>query len=92
MRAIRASPSSAPFVPTEACGRPPPTDPGLILGDVAIDGIRKKAYVFAKGNPQGTWVSDGETFLGWTVQSIDSGAAKLKQSNRVLDLQLYPMR
>jgi len=57
-----------------------------------MHGVRKKAYVFGKGNTQGTWVSEGEIFLGWTVQSIDSGAAKVKQSNRVLELQLYPMR
>ena len=26
-----------------------------------------------QANPQGAWVSEGETFLGWTVQSIDRG-------------------
>jgi hypothetical protein len=62
------------------------------LGGVAMDGSLKKAYLFSKGNPQGSWISEGETFLGWNVVSIDSGAARLKQADRVLELQLYPVR
>jgi hypothetical protein len=71
---------------------PAPIDPGIVLGGVAMDGSLKKAYLFSKGNPQGSWISEGETFLGWNVVSIDSGAARLKQADRVLELQLYPVR
>jgi hypothetical protein len=59
---------------------------------VTIDGTLKKAYLFSKSNPEGTWVSENEAILGWTVQSIDSGTAKLKQGGRTLSLELYPPR
>jgi len=30
-----------------------------------------KAYVFKKADSQGMWLSEGETFLGWKLESID---------------------
>jgi hypothetical protein len=88
----------APYVPPPPA--PPPVakaaapvvaaDPGLALGGVALDGALRKAYLFTKANSQGAWVSEGETFNGWTVQSIDAGAAKLRQADRTLELLLYP--
>lgn len=71
---------------------PPPADPGISLGGVAIDSAMRKAYLFNKGAPQGTWVSQGETFMGWTVQAIDANGAKLRQADRTLDLPLYERR
>jgi hypothetical protein len=77
-----AKPAAAPVI----------IDPGLVLGGVTMDGSLKKVYVFSKGNPEGAWISEGEAFLGWTVQSIDSDTAKLKQGTRTLSLDLYPSR
>lgn len=71
---------------------PPPADPGIALGGVAIDSVLRKAYLFNKANPQGTWVSQGEIFMGWTVQAIDATSTKLRQSDRTLELQLYERR
>jgi hypothetical protein len=84
-------PAPLPTAPKPAAA-PVIVDPGLVLGGVTMDGILKKAYLFSKGNPEGAWVSEGEAFQGWTVQSIDSGAAKLKQGGRTLNLDLYPSR
>jgi hypothetical protein len=87
-------PPPPPPPPTAAKPAPPPVpaDPGIMLGGVAINGTVRKAYLFSKTNPQGTWVSLGETFIGWTVHAIEPGAAKLKQSDRELAVELYPRR
>jgi hypothetical protein len=67
-------------------------DPGLVLGGVIIAPDVKKAYLFSKADSRGTWASEGENFMGWTVQSIDAASATLLQANRTIDLQLYPPR
>ena len=93
--------SREPFVPpppapppaaAKPVASPVPADPGIALGGVAIDSVVRKAYLFNKANPLGTWVSQGETFMGWTVQSIDATSIKLRQADRTLELQLYERR
>ena len=68
---------------------PAPVDPGLALGGVIITPDVKKAYVVSKANSRGTWASEGDSVMGWTVQSIDAGSARLGQANRTIDLHLY---
>jgi hypothetical protein len=87
----------APLVP-----RPPPpppkpepapiiqADPGLVLGGVVIDRDIRKAYLLSKDDPRGAWVSEGENFMGWKIVSVEGASAKLQQSGRMLELQLYP--
>jgi hypothetical protein len=82
-------PPPAPQIPVTP---PVPVDPGIALGGVIIRGDLKKAYLFSKGGAAGTWVSEGEMFMGWIVRSIDSTSTKLQQSNGTIDLQLYPRR
>jgi hypothetical protein len=92
--------SREPFVlpppPPAAVSKPAaplsPIDPGIALGGVAINSVLRKAYLFNKSNPQGAWVSQGEIFMGWTVQSIEVGRTMLRQADRELALELYPPR
>jgi hypothetical protein len=71
---------------------PPIVDPGLIVGGVIISGDVRKAYVYGKTDPHGTWVSEGETLAGWKVGAIDPDGIKLQQQDRTIELQLYPSR
>jgi len=84
-----APPAPEPVKPPPA-PPPMPVDPGLVLGGVAIDGVFRKAYILNKANREGTWVTEGETFMGWTVYAVDSEGAKLRQSGKDLTLELYP--
>jgi hypothetical protein len=90
--------SREPFVPPPL--PPPPkivqpvppvvVDPGLILGGVMTNHDLRKAYLLTKANPAGSWVSEGESFMGWKVQSVDTASARLQQQDRTIELQLYP--
>ena len=88
-----------PFVP-----RPPPppppkvvqpaapvvVDPGLILGGVMTNDRLRKVYLLTKTNSAGSWVGEGESFMGWKIQSVDATSAKPRQQDRTIELQLYP--
>jgi hypothetical protein len=52
----------------------------------------KKAYIFNRSDSRGAWLSEGETILGWKVESIDALTARLQQGGRSIELQLYPKR
>jgi hypothetical protein len=91
-----------PFVPPPpAPPAPPPTirppspavaDPGLLLGGIVVmQGIRK-AYVFRRTDPSGTWVASGEDFMGWKIEAIDAAGIVLGNGDRKIDLKLYPER
>jgi thiamine pyrophosphate-dependent acetolactate synthase large subunit-like protein len=83
-------PPTPPPVPQAPAPAPPPAiDPGLVLAGVIITADVKKAYLVNKADSQGIWASEGESIMGWTVQSIDAESAKLLQANRTLDLRLY---
>jgi len=91
--------SRAPFVapppppPPIAAAAPNPVtvrvDPGLALGGVVISSGILKAYLFRKSDPSGTWVAQGEEFMGWKLVSVDAGGIKLQQGERTVELQLY---
>jgi len=88
--------SRQPFVPPPPAPppqakapAPAPVDPGLALGGIIIAPDVKKAYVVSKADSRGTWASEGDSVMGWTVQSIDAGSARLGQANRTIDLHLY---
>jgi hypothetical protein len=86
--------SREPFVPTpppppapvKAAPAPPPpvVDPGLVLGGVMAIGHLRKAYLLTKANPAGSWVSEGDTFMGWIIRSVDphKGAGAFKSQTR----------
>jgi hypothetical protein len=95
--------SRAPYVPPPPAPPPPPPkpvaapppvpiDPGLVLGGVVIMEEVKKAYIFNRSDSRGAWLSEGETILGWKVESIDALTARLQQRGRTIELQLYPKR
>jgi hypothetical protein len=67
-----------------------PVDPGLILGGVMTTGRLRKAYLLTKTNPAGSWVIEGDSFMGWIIKSVDSASAKVQQQDRTIELQLYP--
>jgi hypothetical protein len=84
-------PPAPPPLPTPVATPPPaPVDPGLALGGVAIMDGTRKAYIFSKADTRGAWIAEGETILGWTVESIDATTARLQQAERSIELQLYP--
>jgi hypothetical protein len=85
-------PPPPPPAPPKPAAVPPPADPGLALGGVVIMDNARKAYIFNKADARGLWLSEGETILGWKVESIDALTARLQQANRSIELQLYPQR
>ncbi len=89
-------PRPAPPAPTPAVvvkpSPPPVVDPGLMVAGILISEGVRKAYVHGKGDPHGSWVSEGESLTGWKVQAIDAGGVKLKQQDHTIELQLYPAK
>jgi hypothetical protein len=86
----------APYVPppppppaAPQVGPPVSVDPGIALGGVAIRGQLKKAYLFSKGGPPGSWIAEGETFMGWNVEAIHATGATIKHADRTIALELY---
>jgi hypothetical protein len=89
--------SREPFVPpppapvsTPVQPQPVVVDPGLVVAGVMVKSGLSKIYLLSRTDPGGTWASEGETFRGWQVKSIDKSGARLEQDGRSLDLQLYP--
>jgi hypothetical protein len=65
-------------------------DPSLTLGGIIMmQGVRK-AYVFRRTDPSGTWIANGEDFMGWRIQTIDAAGIVLRNGDRKIDLKLYP--
>jgi hypothetical protein len=67
-------------------------DPLLMVTGIVIKDRLKKAYVLNQNEAQGTWVTEGETVLGWTVETIYPKGIALKQSNRTIEFSLYPSK
>jgi hypothetical protein len=86
---VPAPPAPPPPVPVTV---PPPViiDPGLVVGGVMIKNGLSKAYLFSNAGPSGSWASEGDTFQGWKVRSVDRTGVKLEQGGRSIDLRLYP--
>jgi hypothetical protein len=91
-RAPFVAPPPPPPPPQAAIPRPPPLDPGFVLGGVTIARGIRKAYLLTKVGPGGTWVSEGENFMGWKVESVSSTSTKLQQQDRTIELELYTQR
>jgi hypothetical protein len=64
-------------------------DPGISVAGIMISGAIRKAYLQRKPEPTGTWVREGDDFMGWRVQSISASLAKLRQNDRTIELRLY---
>ena len=82
-------PPPPPLAAAPSVGPPASADPGIALGGVAIRGDLKKAYLFSKGGPPGSWVAEGETFMGWNVQAIHTTGATIRRADRTIALELY---
>lgn len=86
-------PPPPPPAPKPVAAAPPVVvDPGLVLGGVMITNDARKAYLFNKADARGMWLSEGDTTMGWMLESIDSMSAKLRQAGRTIELHLYPHR
>jgi hypothetical protein len=48
--------------------------------------------MFNRADSRGTWLGEGETILGWKIESIDAMTARLQQAGRSLELELYPKK
>lgn len=91
-RAPFVPPPPPPPPPQAAIPRPPPPDPGLVLGGVTIARGIRKAYLMSRAGPGGTWVSEGESFMGWKVESVSATGTTLQQQDRTIELELYARR
>jgi hypothetical protein len=60
------------------------------LGGVLTLNDIRKAFLFSKADPRGSWLNEGESFMGWRIQSVDGSSARLQQQDRTIQLQLYP--
>jgi hypothetical protein len=84
-------PPAPPAPPKVVQPAPPaPADPGLVLGGIMTNRHLRKVYLLTKANPAGSWLAEGESFMGWKIQSVDASSAKLQQQDRTIELQLYP--
>jgi hypothetical protein len=83
-------PAPPPSVKPVVTPPPAPVDPGLVLGGVVVAAQAKKAYIFNKVDLRGGWFSEGETILGWKIETIEPAVAKLRQGDRSIELRLYP--
>jgi hypothetical protein len=83
-------------IPAQAPKPPPPVrvvvDPGISVGGIMISGGVRKAYLHKTSEPNGVWVREGDEYVGWKVQSINVGSAKLRQNDRTIELPLYAER
>jgi hypothetical protein len=86
---MKPAPVQAPK-PTPAT--PVFADPGFSVGGLIISGMIRKAYLMKKPQPHGVWVREGEDFMGWKLQSVTASAATLQQSDRTIEVRLYPGR
>jgi hypothetical protein len=91
-RAPFVAPPPPPPPPQAANPRPPPPDPGFVLRGVTIARGIRKAYLMSNAGPGGTWVNEGETFMGWKVESVSGTGTKLQQQDRTIELELYARR
>jgi hypothetical protein len=78
-----------PLPPAPLMASPPAIDPGFVLAGVMIKSDIKKAYMFSRGNADGTWASEGDNLIGWKVRSVSGTAVKLEQNGRVIEVLLY---
>jgi hypothetical protein len=85
-------PPQPPPAPPKVVQPPPPApvDPGLILGGVMTMGHLRKAYLLTKANPAGSWVAEGDNFMGWIIKSVGGSSAEMQHEDRTIELQLYP--
>jgi hypothetical protein len=65
-------------------------DPVVMVTGIVITDRLKKAYLLKQNEAQGIWVTEGETVLGWTVETISPKGIALKQNNRTIEFSLYP--
>jgi len=86
------APPPPPPPPAAQIAAPPPVDPGLALGGVTIARGVRKAYLLSRTDPKGTWVNEGDSFMGWTVEAVGSTSTKLQQQGRTIELELYAQR
>jgi hypothetical protein len=87
---VPPAPAPPPLPKPVAAPPPAPVDPGLVLGGVVILENARKAYIFSKADSRGSWLGEGDSILGWKVESIDAMTAKLRQAGRSIELELYP--
>jgi hypothetical protein len=90
------TPFVAPPPPPPAAVTPPlppvPVDPGLAISGVMIKEGFKTVYVLSRGADNGSWIREGEVFMGWKVVVVSEGGAKLEQGGRSIELTIYPQQ
>jgi hypothetical protein len=85
--------SRRPFVAPEPNVREPVRllpPPDLKLLGVTIDASRKQALLRTAQQPQGRWISEGESVEGWHLRSVRDDAAIIASGQQTHELRLYP--
>jgi hypothetical protein len=67
----------------------PVVNPGFSITGVFIKNGQKRAYILKQGDRIGAWVNEGETLVGWTLQSVMPTSITLAQGGRTIELELY---
>jgi hypothetical protein len=64
-------------------------DPDFVVGGIIIHGKIRQAFLFKKESASGVWLSVGEEFFGWKLESIGTEWVKLQNNDHAIMLELY---
>ncbi|BBU61761.1 hypothetical protein MSC49_16960 [Methylosinus sp. C49] len=68
-----------------------PTAPaGLSLSAIVRAGASARAFVVSSDDPEGRWLTPGESVQGWTIAEVGELELKLVNGAQSARLQLYP--
>ncbi len=85
-----APPAAPPPVPKIVAPPPLVVDPGFMLAGIMIKSRTKKAFILSKSTAEGTWAVEGDSLMGWKLQSVDKTGVKPEQGGRTIEVLLYP--
>ena len=83
--------ASANTPPSPALNQQQQSDepPPIQLFGISIIGEARKGYFVPHGANEGTWLTEGDQYLGWTVISITPIGARMRQHQTEIDIKLY---
>ena len=83
--AASANTPPSPTLNQQQGDAPPP----IQLSGVSIIGEARKGYFVSPGENEGTWLTEGDQYLGWTVISITPIGARMRQNQTEIHIKLY---
>jgi hypothetical protein len=83
-RPAAPSATAAPVV-----GEPAAPATGVVVSAIVAAKGARRAFLATPSNPDGAWLSVGDSFAGWTVAKIESTRVEVKNGAQSAQLQLY---